>query len=288
MLRNTLAGLRRIGRPHRAQASFEGSGVCLDVPTRLRPQPLPEAALQLQEGLPVRRHAHSDGDICGIIGRDTLATLQELRAETADALGRRDRSGLVTRPELRRQAAAAAARARDLDGLATALRDLSLRDLGLRDAGIKPGAAISPAPLPVAGRVSARFGEPDPWDRPGHGWSIEAPAFAQVTAPWDATVRYAGPLIDYGQVVVLEPEPGYLVVIAGLAHVDRIAGETVLAGEKLGDLGGPLLTGDEILLEQAAGAGQIRQETFYLEIRRSGKPLDPADRFDATGSEAIR
>ena len=223
-----------------------------------------------------------------IEARNTLATLQELRAATADALGRRDRSGLVTRPELRRQAAAAAARARDLDGLATALRDLSLRDLGLRDAGIKPGAAISPAPLPVAGRVSARFGEPDPWDRPGHGWSIEAPAFAQVTAPWDATVRYAGPLIDYGQVVVLEPEPGYLVVIAGLAHVDRIAGETVLAGEKLGDLGGPLPTGDEILLEQAAGAGQIRQETFYLEIRRSGEPLDPADWFDVTRSEANR
>jgi septal ring factor EnvC (AmiA/AmiB activator) len=67
-----------------------------------------------------------------------------------------------------------------------------------------------------------------------------------------------------------------------------LSGETVLAGEKLGDLGGPLPTGDEILLEQAAGAGQIRQETFYLEIRRSGEPLDPADWFDVTRSEANR
>jgi len=215
--------------------------------------------------------------------RDALATLQELRAETAEALGRRDRSGLVTRPELRRQARAAAARARDLDGLAAALRDL-----GLGDAGRKPGAAFSAAPLPVAGRVSAGFGEPDPWGRPGQGWTIEAPAFAQVTAPWDATIRYAGPLIDYGRVVVLEPEAGYLVVIAGLAHIDRSAGEAVLAGEKLGDLGGPLPTSEEILLEAAAGGGQIRQETLYLEIRRSGIPLDPADWFDATGSEAIR
>jgi hypothetical protein len=47
-------------------------------------------------------------------------------------------------------------------------------------------------------------------------------------------------------------------------------------------------TGDEILLEQAAGADQIRQETFYLEIRRSGEPLDPADWFDVTRSEANR
>jgi septal ring factor EnvC (AmiA/AmiB activator) len=140
----------------------------------------------------------------------------------------------------------------------------------------------------VAGQVSAGFGEPDPWGRPGHGWSIVAPAFAQVTAPWDATVRYAGPLIDYGQVVVLEPDAGYLVVIAGLAHIDRAAGEAVLAGEKLGDLGGHLPTSDEFLLDQTAAGGQIRQETLYLEIRRAGQPLDPVDWFEATASEAIQ
>ena len=210
--------------------------------------------------------------------RGALATLQELRAKTSVALSGRNRADLIARPELRRLAQEAAARARDLDGLAAALRD----------AGIKPGAAFGIAPLPVAGQVSAGFGEPDPWGRPGHGWSILAPAFAQVTAPWDATVRYAGPLIDYRQVVVLEPEAGYLVVIAGLAHIDCTAGEAVLAGEKLGDLGGPLPTSDEFLLDQTAGDGQIRQETLYLEIRRAGEPLDPADWFDATGSEAIR
>ena len=210
--------------------------------------------------------------------RDALAKLQELRANTTEALGARDRSGLVTRSELRREAKEAALRAHDLDDLTAALRS----------AGIERGSALAPAPLPVAGEVSAGFGEPDPWGRPGHGWSIVAPAFAQVTAPWDATVRYAGPLIDYGQVVVLEPDAGYLVVIAGLAHIDRTSGEAVLAGERLGDLGGSLPTSDEFLLDQSAGGSQIRQETLYLEIRRSGEPLDPADWFDATGSEAIR
>jgi septal ring factor EnvC (AmiA/AmiB activator) len=204
--------------------------------------------------------------------------LQDLRALTTVALGGRDRSDLTGGSELRRQASQATARARDLDGLTAALRD----------AGIAPGAALTIAPLPVAGRVVAGFGKPDPWGRPGHGWSIEAPAFAQVSAPWDATVRYAGPLIDYGQVIVLEPGAGYLVVIAGLAHIDRTAGEAVVAGEKLGDLGGPLPTSDEFLLDQTAAGGQIRRETLYLEIRRSGQPLDPADWFDVTGSEAIR
>ncbi len=88
----------------------------------------------------------------------------------SNAPGRRDRSGLVARPELRRQAEAAATRARGLDGLATALRV----------AGMKAGTGFSAAPLPVAGQISAGFGAPDPWGRPGHGWSIEAPAFAQV------------------------------------------------------------------------------------------------------------
>jgi septal ring factor EnvC (AmiA/AmiB activator) len=234
--------------------------------------------LALQQRLAALKSLRDRQEAARTDARAALATLQDLRAMTSEALGRRDGANLITRSELQSQAKGAAARARDLDGLAAALRN----------AGVKPGAAISIAPLPVAGKVSARFGEPDPWGRPGHGWSIVAPAFAQVTAPWDATVRYAGPLIDYRQVLVLEPKADYLVVIAGLAHIDRTAGEAVLAGEKLGDLGGPLPTGDEFLLDQTAGGGQIRQETLYLEIRRSGEPLDPADWFDATGSEAIQ
>ncbi len=65
-----------------------------------------------------------------------------------------------------------------------------------------------------------------------------------------SAVRYAEPLIDYGQVVVLEPKADYLVVIAGLAHIDRSAGEAVLAGKKLG---GPLPTSDKIYLNRRPG-----------------------------------
>jgi septal ring factor EnvC (AmiA/AmiB activator) len=89
-------------------------------------------------------------------------------------------------------------------------------------------------------------------------------------------------------VVVLEPAPDYLVVIAGLARLDRGTGEAVLAGEKIGDLGDPLPSGEEFLLEVAAEGSQIRRKTLYLEIRRSGRPLDPADWFDRTTSEASR
>ena len=109
-----------------------------------------------------------------------------------------------------------------------------------------------------------------------------------MTAPWDGTVRYAGPLIDYGQILVLEPATDYLLVIAGLAHLEHEAGDVVLAGEKLGDLGGTLPSEDEILREDANGGSQFQRETVYLELRRLGEPMDPAEWFDRTTSEASR
>jgi septal ring factor EnvC (AmiA/AmiB activator) len=124
--------------------------------------------------------------------------------------------------------------------------------------------------------VTAAFGQPDPWGRPGHGVTLSAPAYAQVSAPWDGTIRFAGPLIDYGNVVVLEPEEGTLIVLAGLAEVDRLVGETVLAGERLGDLGGPIPDSDEFLLEATTDRDEIGAEKLYIEVRRAGQPVDPA------------
>jgi septal ring factor EnvC (AmiA/AmiB activator) len=46
-----------------------------------------------------------------------------------------------------------------------------------------------------------------------------------VTTPWPASVRYAGPLLDYGNVIILEPEADYLLIVAGLATLFVQAGE---------------------------------------------------------------
>lgn len=209
--------------------------------------------------------------------RSALAALQELRAETAEALRHRRRRGLPNRAELAAQAKAAAAEARDLDDLAVALKTAARE-------GREPLVSFSEArgliPSPVEGAVTAGFGEPDPWGRPGHGVTLSAPAYAEVTAPWDATVRYAGPLIDYGQVVILEPEQGTLIVLAGLARVVCEVGETVLAGEPIGDLGGPIPDSDEFLLAATTDRDQIGAEKLYIELRRAGQPIDPAQWFN--------
>lgn len=214
-----------------------------------------------------------------IAARGALATLQELRAVTAEAVRRNRRRNLAPRAELAAQAEQAARQAKSIDALAGILKAHGLDDGGAAVTFTEARGLIS---LPLAGTVTARFGDKDPWGRPGHGLTVSAPAYAQVSAPWDGTVRYAGPLIDYGNVVVLEPERGTLIVLAGLGRIDRLVGEIVLAGERLGDLGGPIPASDEFLLEATTDRDEIGAETLYIELRRDGVAVDPAPWFDLT------
>ncbi|GMG82490.1 peptidoglycan DD-metalloendopeptidase family protein [Paralimibaculum aggregatum] len=211
--------------------------------------------------------------------RGTLAALQALRAESSRT-SRRDRparSAEATRRALLQQASEAEARARDLDQLAATLR---------ASFGAEPGPAFESLrgrlPLPVAGRQVGSFGGVDPWGRTGQGISLRAPAWAEVRAPAAGTIRYAGPLIDYGTVVILEPEADWLFVLAGLAATDRRVGETVLAGERLGDLGGPLPSSEEFLLEASGPVPKIDTTDLYVELRQSGTAVDPAPWFENT------
>ena len=169
--------------------------------------------------------------------------------------------------------------ARTIEDLAATLVGAALTDTGALVSFSEARGFIQP---PVRGEVIAGYGALDPWGREGYGMTFSAPAYAQVSAPWDGTVRYSGPLIDYGQVVVLEPEEGTLIVLAGLGTVDRVVGETVLSGERLGDLGGPLPDSDEFLLEASTDRDEIVEEKLYMELRRGGQAIDPAAWFDLT------
>ncbi|MEM9146405.1 MAG: peptidoglycan DD-metalloendopeptidase family protein [Pseudomonadota bacterium] len=207
--------------------------------------------------------------------RGTLAALQALRTEAGRSRSKSTQIGATARRALSRQAEEAAARARDLEDLSRTLR------ASLPQATARGPFAAQRGRLdwPVAGRITGRFGGQDPWGRTGQGITFSAPAYAQITAPWDGTIRYAGPLIDYGTVVILEPQEGWLVVFAGVGRTDRRVGETVLAGETLGDLGGPLPSSEEFLLEASGAVPQVRTSDLYLEIRQDGTALDPAPWF---------
>jgi len=147
-------------------------------------------------------------------------------------------------------------------------------------------------PLPALGRVLLRPGEADATGTARPGVTLATRPLALVTTPWPATLRYRGPLLDYGNVMILEPGGGYLLILAGLDTVYGEVGDVIAAGAPVGLMGSPTSgtagsdTAD-ILSPTGPGAqdgdGTAGSETLYLELRLGAKPVDPTEWFAALG-----
>jgi len=88
---------------------------------------------------------------------------------------------------------------------------------------------------------------------------------AQVVAPADGEVRYAGPYHRNGQALILRMADGYDAVLVGLGRLDVRVGDHVLACEPVGRMPD---SGDRL--------------TLYLELRHNERVVDPAP-FVAAG-----
>ena len=113
------------------------------------------------------------------------------------------------------------------------------------------------------------FGEPDGLGRETQGVMIATRAGAQVTAPADGKVEFAGPFRSYGEVVILNPGGGYRVLLAGMDKVTADVGEFLRAGEPVGEMGsGPAsvtLFGEVV---------QDGRPVLYIEFRNSTEAVD--------------
>ncbi|MTH76686.1 murein hydrolase activator EnvC family protein [Paracoccus aestuariivivens] len=138
-------------------------------------------------------------------------------------------------------------------------------------------------PLPVMGRVLRHYKEPDAAGVERPGMVLATGPAALVTSPWAATIRYRGPLLDYGNVMIIEPARGYLVIFAGLAEVFGEVGDVLTAGEPIGLMGGAEPPaeefGAEFVANAAIGGGAGQTETLYVELRKGKETLDPAEWF---------
>lgn len=140
-------------------------------------------------------------------------------------------------------------------------------------------------PLPVTGRISKRFGEPDGNGGVMLGDMVATQSGAIVTAPADGDVLYAGPFRSYGELLILDAGGGYHVVVAGLDRINVAPGQSVLAGEPVGAMGEARLASNSAELNGRAGP------ELYVEFRQDGKPIDPtpwwAKRFSGrTGNDS--
>lgn len=134
-------------------------------------------------------------------------------------------------------------------------------------------------PLPVEGVILRRAGEADAAGVSRPGILLATRPRALVTTPAAATVRYRGPLLDYGNVIILEPQAGILLVFAGLDVVYGQTGEVLPGGSPVGLMGGAGTGGDLLLATAAQETGAQRSETLYIEVRQDNSPVDPLEWF---------
>ena len=130
---------------------------------------------------------------------------------------------------------------------------------GIRPFPTKKGQLASP----VSGKLVQKYGEDTPQGVQSRGVSLQARAQAQVIAPFDGKVAFAGSFLEYGLVIILEHDGGYHSVLAGMKTLSVDQNQWVLAGEPIG-----------VLADKSSDGETPR---LYVELRQNGKPVDPLE-----------
>jgi septal ring factor EnvC (AmiA/AmiB activator) len=191
---------------------------------------------------------------------DTAARLNVARAELDELLAQKEKeaaSAAETYGTLKAQLEKVAREAADFQALLSRVRELrqgagavqNVVTVTAQNSGL-PGALSRNSLLePVVGAL----------ENGSSGLSYTTQPGAQVIAPADGKVLYAGPYHKNGQVLILEITTGYDVVLAGLGRVTVKPNDQLLAGEPVGTM--PADPADDRL---------------YFEVRHGGHGLSPA------------
>lgn len=120
------------------------------------------------------------------------------------------------------------------------------------------------AQLPISGYILTGFGETDDIGAKSQGIKVEGRHKGLVVAPMGGRVQFAGHFRNYGQLIIIDHEKGYHSLIAGLDRIDIVVEQVLNAGEPIGLLPAEQ-NGDKPVL--------------YFELRKNGKPINPADKI---------
>lgn len=113
-------------------------------------------------------------------------------------------------------------------------------------------------PFPARGDIVVKFGEDNTLGVPSKGLTIETRPDAQVIAPYEGRVVFAGPFRGYGLLLIIEHSEGYHTLLAGMSRIDSNVGQHILVGEPVGTM------------------GQSESKPFlYVELRHNGQPINP-------------
>ena len=121
---------------------------------------------------------------------------------------------------------------------------------------------------PVYGTPISRYGESSKFGSRVQGITIRTQQGAQVIAPYQGRVVFAGPFRNYGLILIIAHGEGYHTLLAGLSNLQAVVGQELLTGEPTGTMGGE------------------NKRSLYIELRRKGKPIDPNPWWSANRKKA--
>jgi septal ring factor EnvC (AmiA/AmiB activator) len=192
------------------------------------------------------------------------------RAELTTLVQRRQ----VVAASLTQQAGAAERRVRQLAAQAQTLRELASRVQRPTPRGSRSEPAIIPAAwvTPASGSIARPFGARDRDGPASQGAVLHTRSGAQVVSPASGQVAYSGLFRSYGQVLILNLDGGYVLVLTGMETINARVGESVQAGQPVGEM----------------PAADTQAPDLYVEVRRQGRPIDPGRWLTSRGLTADR
>ena len=150
-----------------------------------------------------------------------------------------------------------------LNALLGEIQDVAVRSENLSPANLQPFADTrGTLAMPVNGAPANRFGERRNADIRWRGWLISAEQGEPVQAVHGGRVIYSDWLRGQGLLVVIDHGDGWLSLYARNHSLLRRVGDRVKSGD---------------LVARAGASGGSEASGLYFEIRRDGKPVDPAD-----------
>jgi len=135
------------------------------------------------------------------------------------------------------------------------------------DKGLTPSAGTSvnfakakgKLSRPARGPILTQFHQEMSKGVISNGIDIKTASNAQVIAPYDGTVIFAGPFKNFANLLIIDHGDGYTSLLSGLEETDASVGQTLLTGEPVGTMP----SGNNTKL--------------HMEIRQNNRPLNPTE-----------
>lgn len=200
--------------------------------------------------------------------------LASQRTRIAGLLKDKARVAEETSAELKDAAARVLQSSREVQDVAELIRRVNGEVKALSESG---GAATrflvqrGRLPWPANGELVAHFGEDNELGLKNSGIALKTRPNAQVVSPVDGKIAFAGPFAGYGNMLIIVAGDDYHIVLSGMADIYGAVGQSLLAGEPVGRMGG-----------DTQGNGRLG-----IEFRHGRNPVDPKPWFGSNDDRGL-